>query len=314
MNDFDVLCIGNAAIDVPLCFVDERIFSTDSFAIDQIRPTFGGSGQNVSTILSRLGKKVRLITMLGDDDLAKLILRNCNQNKIETSGVIINSSVDTPLSIGLVRTNGERTFVVSRNSSTFYFSPEDIDFNFLLNARVLTIASLFIMPHFEGEKLSRLLGKAKSNGLIICADMMKSRDGRRMEAILSSLNYIDYFFSNIEEIRFLTEIDDLWQAADVLLNHGVKNVIVKDGKNGCFYKSNSLKFHSPGYLNPDLVDTIGAGDNFVAGFITALLDGYDLETCARFANATASISVGAKGSTDGVRNIEQVINLFNSRI
>lgn len=311
MNDFDVLCIGNAAIDVPLCFVDERIFSTDSFAIDQIRPTFGGSGQNVSTILSRLGKKVRLITMLGDDDLAKLILRNCIDNKIETSKVIINSSVDTPLSVGLVRADGERSFVVSKNSSTFYFSPDDVDPNFLLNAKVLTIASLFIMPRFEGESLSRLLRKAKSNGLITCADMMKSRDGKRLEAILSSLNYIDYFFSNSEEIRFLTETDDLWQAADALLNYGVKNVIVKDGKNGCYCKTNSFKFHTPGYPNPKLIDTIGAGDNFVAGFINALLDGYDIEVCARFANATASISVGAKGSTDGVRSIEQVINLLH---
>lgn len=314
MKDFDVLCIGNAAIDVPLCYVDERVFSTDSFAIDQILPTFGGSGQNVSTILSRLGKKVRLITMLGDDDLAKLILNNCNKNKIDTSGVIINSAVDTPLSIGLVKSDGERTFVVSRNSSTFHFSPEDVNLNFLSNVKVLAIASLFIMPHFEGESLTKLLEKAKSAGLIICADMMKSRDGKRMEVIQSALDYIDYFFANKEEIRFLTGIVDIWQAADDLLNHGVKNVIVKDGKNGCFFKSKSLKFHTPGYENPDLVDTIGAGDNFAAGFIATLLNGYDHRDCARFANATASISVGAKGSTNGVKDIDQVIEFLNSKI
>ena len=58
------------------------------------------------------------------------------------------------------------------------------------------------------------------------------------------------------------------------------------------------------------IDTIGAGDNFAAGFITALLDGKELINCAQFANATASIAVQNPGATTGVMNKKQVEEVF----
>ena len=58
------------------------------------------------------------------------------------------------------------------------------------------------------------------------------------------------------------------------------------------------------------IDTIGAGDNFAAGFITALLDGKELINCAQFANAAASIAVQNPGATTGVLNKEQVEKAF----
>ena len=63
MKRTDVICIGNAAVDVPLYYVDERIFTTDSYMIERIVPMVGGSGLNVSTVLTHLGKKVKLCNM-----------------------------------------------------------------------------------------------------------------------------------------------------------------------------------------------------------------------------------------------------------
>lgn len=87
-------------------------------------------------------------------------------------------------------------------------------------------------------------------------------------------------------------------------------VIVKTGSKGCFVKNSEQRFSVDAIHGADAIDTIGAGDNFASGFITALLDGKSLEQCAQFANTTANLSVRSVGSTTGVRCREQVEREF----
>lgn len=311
MDQPEVICIGNAAVDVPLCFVDENIFTTDSYVIERIVPMVGGSGLNVSTVLTHLGKSVKLVTMLGNDMLGDFLMEHCSRTGIDVSSIVRSSEVDTPLSIGLVKNDGERSFIVSKSSSTFHFCADDIDKSILKGAKILNIASIFIMPRLDCSGLIEIFREAKQEGLIICADMMRSRKGERLDAIASALTYVDYFFANYDEASFLTGLSDKPEIADKLMASGVKHVIIKEGKRGCYIKSSDLEADCPAFVNKDLVDSIGAGDNFAAGFITGILDGLGFEDCARFANATASISVGAVGATTGVKNKQQVFELFN---
>ena len=314
MSQVDVICIGNSAVDVPLCFIDESILTTDSFPINRIVPMVGGSGSNVSTILTHLGTQVKLITMLGKDMLGDYLAEHCAQTGIDTGSIIRNGNVDTPLSIGLVRKDGERNFIVSRSSSTFHFSVNDIDLVNIKDARLLHFASIFIMPRFDGNGLVRLFGRAKEAGMIVSADMMKSRTGERLVAIEKSLAYVDYFFANFEEASFLTGLSEKKEICERLLQCGIQHVIIKEGKNGCYIQDAVTEMHCPAFPNVDVVDTIGAGDNFAAGFITGILDGLSLSECARFANATASISVGSLGATTGVKNKQQVLELLKQNM
>lgn len=310
MTDFDVLCIGNSAVDVPLNYVDENILTTDSYVIKRIAPVVGGSGTNVSTVLSHLGKKVRFITLLGDDLLGGFLINHCEEAGIDVSGIKKLKTVDTPLSVGLVKRDGERNFIVSESSSTFRFSAEDVDLDRIDGAKLLHFASIFIMPRFDVHGLLKIFSEAKRKGVIVCADMMKSRKGERLDAIRSALPFVDYFFANYDEASFLTGKTDEKDIANELLQCGVGNIVIKKGKSGCFIKNSEIEVQCPAFINDDLVDTIGAGDNFVAGFITGIIDGLDIQSCGRFANATASISVGAVGSTEGVKNKEQVLALL----
>jgi sugar/nucleoside kinase (ribokinase family) len=312
MRKIDVICIGNSAVDVPLCPIDKKIFTTDSYPIDRIIPMIGGSGTNVSTILSRLEISTRLITMLGEDFLGDYIIDHCIKSGIDSSHIIRSSDVDTPLSIGIVKADGERNFIVSKSSSTFHFSPADINLKSFDGAKLLTIASLFIMPKFNADGLCQLFQKAKQEGLIICTDMMRSRTGEKLNSISRALHYVDYFFANYEEASFLTGLENQSCIADKILATGVKNVIIKNGKHGCYIKGANIEEKLPAYINPKPVDTIGAGDNFVAGFIYGLLNGLSLIECANFANATAAISVSAGGATTGVRSKQQVFDFITN--
>lgn len=311
-HEVDVICIGNAAIDVPLKPVDERVFEKDSTPIDRIVPTIGGSGTNVSTIVSRLGCRVALMTLLGKDIMGEYILSHCRENHVDTSSVVMDDKCDTPLSVGLVRQNGERTFVVSKGSSTFRLNANHIDYQRFKQAKLLTIASIFINPLLDNDGLVRIFKAARKSNLIICADMMKSRDGKKLVDIKEALSYLDYFFPNYDEASDLTDLSDVDEIADVLLGAGIKTVVIKQGKNGCYVINSHQRMHVPALVNPVVVDTIGAGDNFVAGFITAILDGLSLDKCAQFANAVASISVGAVGSTGGVVSKQQIMEILET--
>lgn len=99
----------------------------------------------------------------------------------------------------------------------------------------------------------------------------------------------------------------------IVLQCGVKTVVIKTGKKGCFIKSADIKMEVPAVAGITAIDTIGAGDNFASGFIAALLEGKTLRECARFANATAAISVLSVGATTGVKNrmlVEQLLNEY----
>lgn len=313
MGAFDVICVGNSAVDAPLYPVGPEIFDYDSYPVDRIIPQVGGSGTNVATILARMGLKTKLMTLLGDDMLGDFLVRHCQASGIDTSSILRSKAVDTPLSIGLVRENGERGFVVSRSSGTFFFNAGDVDTSAFDGAKALVFSSIFIMPKFDGPGLRRIFSAARDRGLVVCADMMKSRDGLRLEAIREAMPYVDYFFANREEAAFLTERETEAEMAAVLLEAGVGHVLIKNGGEGCYIRDRETQAQLPAFRNEHLVDTIGAGDNFAAGFVTGLLDGLDFAGAARFANATASISVGAPGSTNGVRSKEQVLNFLWER-
>ncbi len=77
--------------------------------------------------------------------------------------------------------------------------------------------------------------------------------------------------------------------------------MIKTGKDGCFIKRGDMTMKVPAVAGITAIDTIGAGDNFASGFIAALLEGKNLRECARFANATAAISVLSIGATTGVK-------------
>lgn len=304
----DVVCIGAAIVDIPLYPVSKNIFNSESYPLEKISMTIGGDAINESTIISRLGHKVALMSRVGKDAVGDYIIKFCKENNIDYSSINIDPDVDTSINIGLVTDDGERTFVTNRNGSLWKTTIDDVDFQRFKEARLLSLASIFNNPLLDGPALVKIFQEAKKNNMVICADMIKRRFGEGFDDIREALGYVDYFFPNYDEACLITGKRDLDEIADVFLSCGVKNIIIKTGKEGCFVKNLKETLYVPGYKYSKLVDTIGAGDNFAAGFITAILDGKSLKECAEFANVTASISVEYLGATTGVKNKEQVLD------
>ena len=126
-----------------------------------------------------------------------------------------------------------------------------------------------------------------------------------MRIIVEVLPRLDYFLPNLEEAAMLTGLQKPDEIADCLLGYGVKNVVIKLGKEGCLIKNRKERHLIPAYP-AKAIDTTGAGDNFTAGFISSVLDGMDLRACGTFANAVAGVSTESVGATEGVKNKAQI--------
>ncbi|MDF2789800.1 MAG: PfkB domain protein, partial [Neobacillus sp.] len=275
-----------AIVDIPLQPVSKNIFDIESYPINRIAMTIGGDAINEATIISRLGHKTALMSRIGKDAAGHFILEACQKEGIDIERLRVDEQVDTSINVGLVTEDGERTFVTNRNGSLWKTNIEDVNFTRFKDAHLLSLASIFNNPLLDGKSLVQIFQKAKETNMVICADVIKPRLGEKLEDIREALGYVDYFFPNYDEASLLTGETELDAIADCFLECGVKHVIIKTGKNGCFIKAEGKMITVPAIAGIQAIDTIGAGDNFVAGFITAILEGKELEECAQFANAT----------------------------
>ena len=107
----------------------------------------------------------------------------------------------------------------------------------LKGAKILSFASIFNNPLFDNKALVSVFSKAKEEGMIICADMVSPRLNEKLEDITEALSYVDYFFPNFEEASEMTGETDEAKVADKLYACGVKNVIMKIGKRGCYIRN-----------------------------------------------------------------------------
>lgn len=303
----DAVCVGAAIVDIPLQPVNRDMFEIESFPLQQISMTIGGDAINEATIMSRLGHKIGLMSMVGKDAVGNFIIEHCEKNGIDYSGIKVREGIDTSINVGLVTADGERTFVTNRNGSLWKMTIDDVDLSRLGEARLLSLASIFNNPLLDCQALVKIFQEAKAQDMIICADMIKARLGETLDDIREALGYIDYFFPNYDEACLMTEETELEKIADKFLDCGIQHVVIKTGRKGCYIKSqDGSVLEVPAMKGITAIDTIGAGDNFASGFITAILEGKSLKECAEFANVTASISVQSIGATTGVQKREQV--------
>lgn len=306
----DVIIIGAAIVDLPLRPVSREVFDVVSYPVDGISMTIGGDALNESTIITRLGHKVGLMSCIGVDVPGWFVINHCKANDIDTTYIKQDPDKVTSINVGLVAEDGERTFITNRQGSLWKFCYEDLDISALKNAKILSFASIFNNPLFDNKALVSVFSKAKEEGMIICADMVSPRLNEKLEDIKEALGYVDYFFPNFEEACGLTGETEEEKVAEVLYGCGVKNVVMKIGKRGCYIRNAEGSMIVPACKGVTAIDTIGAGDNFASGFISALLEGKDLRDCAVYANCTAAVSVQYVGATGGVKDKQMVEDML----
>ena len=131
----------------------------------------------------------------------------------------------------------------------------------------------------------------------------------KLDDLADSLPLIDYITPNEDEARYCTGRDRPEEMAGEFLRRGVKNVIIKLGARGCYFQNASVSLFLPA-CDIRAVDATGAGDNFLAGFLSELLRGAPAEDALRFANACGAVCASAVGACAGLRSRAQVLEVL----
>jgi len=300
----NVVCIGLTVADVLARPVDLNFQNRDTTFVDEISYAVGGDAFNEAYTLSRLGIPVKLIASVGCDIWGDFIIKTGNEAGIDMEHVIQQNDYPTTVSIVVIRHEGERNFICCRDSSAMHFVKESLDIPSVEKAKIVSLASLYTSDEMDQAFLEAARAGKKA-GAIITADTTLNMEVRTLESRRELFSLVDFIFPNYEEACGITGETTLDGIANAFLKFGVKNVVIKTGKNGCYIQNADEKLNIPAYKNAKLVDTTGAGDNFAAGFIYGLYNDLPIHQCAAYANATAAVSIQYLGA-GGVKRHEEV--------
>ncbi len=262
--------------------LDEYENSNDSL-VKSVKFKVGGSAFNTANGLAEMGHKVNLITSIGTDlegEYLKEILKNIKN--INTDFVDFSNSESSKV-FALINNLKEHKFLSFRCN---YIYLKNILEKFKINKNDFL--------HISGYSFQDSNSKIIGNELI---DICRTNSG--ILSIDPSLNYaknfnrierdycIDYFFPNQEEASIISGVSNFEESAKILHAKKINNIIITLGNNGCYF-SNS--FHRKLYKPHSICDhslTIGAGDSFVAGFLSAKINHLSVEECVQSANKSA---------------------------
>ena len=308
------VCFGIACLDILVPGLDPSEFSKETIRLDDFSYSTGGDAINEAVTLAKLGHEPILMTCLADDAMGKLLTDLGRSHGVNLDHVKTAKTHQTAVSIVCVHKDGERNFIVN-NGSDNEIGEETPDWDAAKSAGVFCVGSAYGAKGLT-ESLPAVLKKAKELGLTTCVDVMIGSEyvGKEAEADPAAfLRYADYVFPNLSEARWMTGETKADAMAEKLLGMGVGCAVLKDGENGCWlYRKGGgaiLRKTFVPAVRCEVVDTTGAGDNFLAGFAAGLLEGKTDEACAKLATATASASVrylGAAGLKDRAE-VEEIL-------
>jgi len=307
----EVFCAGNAVVDVLARPVDGIPAPGASQRLEEVVLGPGGNGVSTAMALARLGICVTLAAPLGEDRLGEILRQSVRAEGVDDSNLITVKEARTSVSMVLVDSSGERRLLHFRGANA-HFSAHHLNWDLVKGARVFHYASAFSLPSFDGAPLAEAMGRARELGCLTSMNPCWDTWGRWLPLIEPALAYVDYFYPNQEEGRQLTGEREPRAIARRLHQAGVKTVIVKLGRAGCYVDGPEGSFSSPGFA-VRARDTTGAGDCFAAAFLAALCRGNNLQHAARFANAAAALSTLGMGGGDSAPTLQQVEEFLKSR-
>ena len=303
-----VLCIGLLGVDILVRPVNEVDFAIDTTRVEKIALKSGGDAMNTAVNLARLGTEVRFVGRIGNDFFGKFLAEVFRSLSIDCQGLLITDGCPSESCVVLVNEKGERKFLY-HHTTECTLSSDDVKTEWLEGCSVVHIGGAFALPGIDGEGAARIFREAHKKGAVTTMDVTYDSSGRWLENISPCLSELDYFFPSINEAKHIAGSEEPEIIADFLLERGVKTVVIKLGANGCFVKNSSERFYQKAY-KAKVADTTGAGDAFVAGFLSGLESGLSLRECAKRASAAGSACVEQLGATNEKLNLEQIERLI----
>lgn len=304
-KQFDVIVVGELNVDLILNQIESFPEMGKEKLADNMSLTLGSSSAIFASNLSSLGMNVTFIAKIGNDIFGHFCKDQLNDKRVDTSMLIQSDELKTGATV--ILNFGEDRAMVTHQGAMKYLGINDITKEILCSAKHFHFSSYFLQPGFQND-LDRLFKLAKEAGLTTSLDVQWDPEEHWNFDFKKILPYVDIFLPNELELMNLTGKDSIDKALSAIKNYG-KYVLVKQGKQGSLLCYNNKIIKRKSFLNEKVVDAIGAGDSFNAGFIFKFIQGFSPEDCQIFGNLIGAISTIKCGGTSAFTNFEDTINI-----
>jgi dehydrogluconokinase len=301
MSEVDVLCFG----ETMAMFVAEQ--AGELADVGQFGKRIAGADSNVAIGLARLGFRVRWLSRVGEDSLGRFVLSSLRAEGLDCSAVEVDPALPTGFQLKARCDDGSDPAVeyFRRHSAASRMSPE------LIRPQLLQASHLHatgIPPALSPScrELSHALvdamraaGRSVSFDPNLRPSLWPDRASmiREVNALAVKANWV---LPGLEEGRLLTGRETPADIAAYYLDQGVERVVIKLGDEGAYFRSAKGEGRVAAVSVPTVVDTVGAGDAFAVGVVSALLEGRDLAQAVARGNWCGSRAVQSRGDMEGL--------------
>ncbi len=306
-----IVVIGGSNMDISGT-PENKLTMRDS-NIGFVKTSHGGVGRNIAENLLRLNNDVRFISAVGHDDFGKAILGDLQRLKCDLSTIMIHSELPTSTYMCINEEKGDMHVAISQMQIV-----KAIDTDYLNHfSPILSQAAAIVLDANLEASVMQYIAHQYANKVIFVDPVSTAKALRTVEI----LNYIDYFKPNILEAELILnslgekqiETDDIVEraknAANKLVQYGVKHVALSIGEAGVLYASEGGIKHYPNQ-EVDVVNTTGAGDAFMAGWIDAVSRDLNQDDQMAYAMAAAKHNVMQNETVSKILNREVINSLL----
>ncbi|SDG09954.1 2-dehydro-3-deoxygluconokinase [Fontibacillus panacisegetis] len=279
-----------------------------------LSPSFGGAESNVAIGLARLGHASGWCGRLGDDPFGHRILKAIRGEGVDTSRARLTDEAPTGLMIRENVAGRSSVHYYRKLSAASFMRPEHLDEAYIAGAKILHITG--ITPALSPsciETATAAVDIAKRNGVKVSFDpnlrlkLWSVEEARKV--LLPLAMKADYFLPGLDELNLLYETDSMETIKDKLQELDAVSIL-KGGDNCTYILENGKLTSVPYFKVEQVIDTVGAGDGFCAGFLAGLIRGYSMEEAVRLGNLIGSQVIQAVGDWEGLPNAAEIERLL----
>ena len=298
------LCIGELLIDFVSTTPDVTLAAAPGFV-----KAPGGAPANVAVGIAKLGIDAGFIGKVGADAFGDFLRETLAQNRVNTDSLIADATARTTLAFVATRSDGMKDITFYRHpGADIRLSPDELDTDAIQSAALFHYGSVSLSHSPSREATLEAIKAAKTGGALLSYDANlrlmlwdDADDAKRW--IWEVMPYADVVKISEEEWEFIMgDVSFTTGAKRILEQQGASLVVVTLGEKGCYYTNGSAEGTVDGFA-AKVVDTLGAGDAFVAAMLFQLLqhenlhslDTSQLNAIMRYANAAGALATQKVG-------------------
>ncbi|MFT0848367.1 ribokinase [Actinomycetaceae bacterium L2_0104] len=286
----DIAVIGSNMVDL-ISYIDRMPAQGETVAAPDFKMGCGGKGANQAIAAARLGSEVLMLTRVGNDIFAANTVENFKKNGIDTTYVLSTDATSGVAPIFVDKESNNSIIIVP--GANLLLTPDDIA---AASADIAQCKLIVLQLEIMLETVYAAIEFGKEHGIPVLLNPAPAHPDLDIERIKDCT----YFMPNETELALLTgmpvdTLDDVEAAAQVLLDKGVKDVVVTLGSRGALWMNDSRTTQIPA-VSVQAKDTTGAGDAFIGCFSHYLVATGDIERSLTVASRYAADSVTKLGT------------------